>query len=172
MLRKEIENAAVSLTASPTNGAVDKLGILVKLGTSIGDIKSINNEVLQRELGVLSFEIQSAINFEAGLVADSIGNGKDVDIAGIFNKSKEVNLNQEERQSAILDFIRQSTSGLDGVPNVCRMRDLTAKFPSVSERTLRNDLQVLVTGGFIERVGIQGPTSSFRPVTKKEIIAL
>ncbi len=91
----------------------------------------------------------------------------------------EINFdNALTRQSAILEFIKQ-------LPNGCRMKDLMAKFPSVSERTLRNDLQVLTTEDKIERFGaIQGPFSYFRAksqnrppelletVTKNETISL
>ena len=51
------------------------------------------------------------------------------------------------------------------------MRDLLIKFPEVSERTLRNDLQDLNAEGLVERLG-KGAFSSFRAVTKHEIIAL
>ena len=43
------------------------------------------------------------------------------------------------------------------------MKDLTDKFQSVSERTLRNDLQTLISSSSIERFGaIQGPFSYYR----------
>jgi hypothetical protein len=72
---------------------------------------------------------------------------------------------QSTRQSAIMEFIRQ-------LPNGCRMKDLTAKFPSVSERTLRNDLQILAAEGKIERFGaVQGPFSYFRAKVSDEGIA-
>jgi len=69
------------------------------------------------------------------------------------------------RQSAILEFVKR-------LPNGCRMKDLMAKFPSVSERTLRNDLQILVAEGKIERFGaVQGPFSYFRVKAPDEGIA-
>jgi len=69
------------------------------------------------------------------------------------------------RQSAILEFVKR-------LPNGCRMKDLMAKFPSVSERTLRNDLQILAAEGKIERFGaVQGPFSYFRVKAPDEGIA-
>ena len=42
------------------------------------------------------------------------------------------------------------------------MRDLIEKFPEVSERTLRNDIQFLIETGLIERLGGRsGPNSYF-----------
>jgi len=60
------------------------------------------------------------------------------------------------RQSAIVEFIKQ-------LPNGCRMKDLMNRFNNISERTLRNDLQVLAVEDKIERFGaVQGPFSYFR----------
>jgi len=76
--------------------------------------------------------------------------------------SSEINQKQEEaitpdkekenaamRQSAIVDIMRQVQD--------CRIKDLIAAFPGVSERTLRYDLQKLCEEGIIERVGPGGP---------------
>lgn len=69
------------------------------------------------------------------------------------------------RQGAVLEAIRQ-------LPTGCRMRDLVTMFPGVSERTLRNDLQMLVKQGSVERFGSQGPYSYFRAVTHSQVFAL
>ncbi|MDD5486460.1 MAG: DeoR family transcriptional regulator [Dehalococcoidales bacterium] len=148
------------------SGAVDKLGNLIRLAEVVGEIKPVNSEVLQRELKGFNLAI-----------AELIGNAEEVNLEETFpnkevkeNKVEGVSINKENkqfgnRQSAILEFIRQ-------LPNGCRMRDLVIKFPQVSERTLRNDLQSLTDQSLIERVGSQGPFSFFRAVTKKELIAL
>lgn len=168
-LRMALEDAAVELV-NDTTVAVDKLGVLVKLGTSINEIRPVNAEVLHRELDKLTSAIQSAITELA------IGNDEEVDLKEVFAELESATIGNEEkdeeisphiinRQSAILGFIRQ-------LPNGCRMRDLTGRFPEVSERTIRNDLQTLLSEGLIERIGNKGPFSSFRAVTKQEIIAL
>ena len=137
----------------------------------------MNAEVLYRELDKLSSAIQSVIHESA------IGNDEEVDLEEVFaelacgepvepnsatsgneEKDEEISPHIANRQSAILEFIRQ-------LPNGCRMRDLTGRFPEVSERTIRNDLQALLGERLIERAG-KGPFSSFRAVTKQEIIAL
>ena len=186
-LKSALEDSAVDLILEINDQAVDKLGALVRLATSVNEMKTLNAEVLLRELDNIKVEIQSAISQSA------IGNEDEVDLSNSFADSSEqpvrlvatrvhkqedeekdikINSNIANRQSAILSFIRQSTSGRDGLPNGCRMRDLIVKFPEVSERTLRNDLHDLTTEGLVERVGSQGPFASFRGVTKKEIIAL
>ncbi|OGY57985.1 MAG: hypothetical protein A3D47_01955 [Candidatus Colwellbacteria bacterium RIFCSPHIGHO2_02_FULL_43_15] len=172
-LKSALEDSAVDLILEINDQAVDKLGALVRLATSVNEMKTLNAEVLLRELDNIKVEIQSAISQSA------IGNEDEVDLSNSFADSSEqpvhkqedeekdikINSNIANRQSAILSFIRQ-------LPNGCRMRDLIVKFPEVSERTLRNDLHDLTTEGLVERVGSQGPFASFRGVTKKEIIAL
>jgi len=193
-LKSALEDSAVDLILELDDQAVDKLGALVRLAASVNEMKTLNAEVLLRELDNIKVEIQSAVHLGARRVSQSaIGNEDEVDLSNSFADSSEqpvhlgatqvhkqedeekdikINSNIANRQSAILSFIRQSTSGRDGLPNGCRMRDLIVKFPEVSERTLRNDLHDLTTEGLVERVGSQGPFASFRGVTKKEIIAL
>ncbi len=66
------------------------------------------------------------------------------------------------RQSAMLEKIRSlSTRDSSGQMVGCRMKDLVASFPDVSERTLRNDLQRLLGQGSIERLGNGGVASLY-----------
>lgn len=60
----------------------------------------------------------------------------------------------EMRQSAILEKMRQSGN--------CRLRDLQEILSGASERTIRYDLQDLVSRGFVERVGSGGPATYYR----------
>ena len=143
-LTDAFKKVKVGSTPHNTNVAVDKL---------LNEIKTLNTEV-----------INTAID------ADIVGNEEEPDFAEStattkpLIKNEKANINIAIRQSAIIAFIR-------GLPNGCRMRDLLIKFPEVSERTLRNDLQAFNTEGLIERTG-KGPFSFFRAVTKHEIIAL
>lgn len=59
-----------------------------------------------------------------------------------------------DRQGRIVAAIRQN-------PNA-RMRDLLAALPGVSERTIRYDLERLVSSGTIEREGVGGPATWYR----------
>ena len=66
----------------------------------------------------------------------------------------DMSIRAKIRQSAILNRIRQSGN--------CRMTDLRQIFSEVSERTLRYDLEQLVSDGLVERVGNSGPATSYR----------
>lgn len=59
-----------------------------------------------------------------------------------------------DRQARIVAAIRQNPTA--------RMRDLLAALPGVSERTIRYDLERLVSSGTIEREGIGGPATWYR----------
>ena len=66
------------------------------------------------------------------------------------------------RQTAILTKVRMMTvKNEDGSLLGCRMKDLMAAFPDVSERTLRNDLQRLVAQSKVTRIGNGGPASFY-----------
>jgi hypothetical protein len=86
-----------------------------------------------------------------------------------FSIGKEpIRLDQINRQSAITGFFRERA--LSGNPaDVCRMKDVQDRFPLVSERTLRYDLQSLVEEGVIERVGT-GPMSAYRLATPQGFV--
>lgn len=191
-LKSAIESAAVDLVTEcgtipflpylpkgirlPYLPYIEKLNELIRLAEAVGEIKPINSHVLQRELQVLYSAIANAINNkeEPNLAESFAEKAKSSAInkpAPFLTIKREKPGNIAIRQSAILVFIEESTSGRDGLPNGCRMKDLRIKFPEVSERTLRNDLQDLKTEGFIEKAG-KGPFGSFKAVTKHEIIAL
>ncbi|MBI2604026.1 MAG: DeoR family transcriptional regulator [Candidatus Harrisonbacteria bacterium] len=67
------------------------------------------------------------------------------------------------RQSAILEKIKISCrdKAIGSPFNGCRMKDLVAEFPDVSERTIRYDLQRLLQQGAVDRVGNGGPASYY-----------
>ncbi len=58
------------------------------------------------------------------------------------------------RQSAILERIRQNGN--------CRIKEIQEILPDASERTLRYDLQNLLSQGLIERVGSGGPATHYK----------
>ncbi len=66
------------------------------------------------------------------------------------------------RQTAILNRVRMMTvRNDDGSLLGCRMKDLMAAFPDVSERTIRNDLQRLLAQNKVDRIGSGGPASFY-----------
>ena len=71
-------------------------------------------------------------------------------------------LNTAIRQSAIINRVRSGNPSTGSGQVGCRLKELTAEFSDVSERTLRYDLQRLCDQGVIERVGNGGPASYYR----------
>jgi len=173
-LKTSLEDAAVELVSDLKKGTVDKLLILVRLAASVNELKPVNAEVLERELKKLNEEIYRSM----------IGSREDIDLAKFFaqiqestisgNPSGNVSGNESgnhpaiekaskiddsitDRQAAIVEFICR-------FPDDCRMKDIVAAFPEVSERTLRNDIQGLISEGVVERIGNSGPYTSFKLV--------
>ena len=67
------------------------------------------------------------------------------------------------RQSAILEKIKSLPAGSQAADgDGCRLKDILAVFPDVSERTIRYDIQKLCDSGVIERVGNGGPATYYR----------
>ncbi len=165
-LRSELEAAAVELVRDLSEESAGSLGRLVDLAEAIEEMNEINADVLRRELNNLK-DMIFLENSRFSKKEDSLN------IADIFNPNSDTDDNYDdeeneyiaessgntasikERQTEVIEFIRQ-------LPNGCRMRDLIEKFPEVSERTLRNDIQFLIETGLIERLGGRsGPNSYF-----------
>jgi hypothetical protein len=70
-------------------------------------------------------------------------------------------INTAIRQAAIINRIKSMPAGRQDAGSGCRLKDLLAEFPDVSERTIRYDLQRLCEQGIIERVGNGGPASYY-----------
>lgn len=158
VLRAELEASAVRLVGDFNASRADDLIRLVRLSESVGEMSIVNSQVLCRELG----------NLRGMMIAESNTSRKDLDDINIesmfsspINKAndsgaKRQNVQAKDRQTAILQFIRQ-------FPNDCRMKDLVVEFSDTSERTLRSDAQKLIADGLIERLGGKsGPFSYFR----------
>lgn len=170
-LKAELENAAIELVTNLGVPEIGKLERLVRLGESAKEIASIDASVLYRELGNLEAAILRQAQDESGKILER----ESADIESIFaklpmvvekvrksEKPSSIVINAAMRQTAILEKMRQ-------LPE-CRMKDLIAVFPEVSERTLRNDLQRLTEQGLIERVGNGGPNSFYRSKTSENLV--
>jgi DeoR/GlpR family transcriptional regulator of sugar metabolism len=71
-----------------------------------------------------------------------------------FGNGMVVNMKSEMRQSMILDRIRQIGN--------CRLSDIQAILPHVSDRTIRYDLESMIERNLIERVGTGGRSAYYR----------
>jgi hypothetical protein len=60
----------------------------------------------------------------------------------------------DKRQELIVSLIKRKGD--------CHLKDITSAMPSISERTIRYDLQKLIEIGRVERIGGGGPFSYFR----------
>lgn len=113
----------------------------------------------------LPYSSESAIDVADGMRETKVDIDGDTDSPVVHDKSQSnmVSVGSAIRQSAILDKIKVSCSDVSGGGAIkgCRMKDLIAEFPDVSERTLRYDLQRLLQHGSVERVGNGGPASYY-----------
>jgi hypothetical protein len=174
---------------SSLSRSLSLLEILVIFSQGIGEISYPQAQVLLKEIGNFNTAIRQSNSAIADLnleelfptnlpSQDNIVKPKPAMPMIIENKAKEALIektafplhihteteptetnekdkeNAAMRQSAIVDIMRQ-------VQN-CRIKDLVAAFPGVSERTLRYDLQKLCEEGIIERVGPGGPGTYYQ----------
>lgn len=160
---------------------------IVNAQTFIGELQNLQSAMRQ----AVGFELPEAVNWQKrGVAADgkldesatSIGNRQSANLAdaAIEGVGEEellpeiadqlpdhrpdsmISIGNTIRQTAILEKIR-NLSKKDEFGNLvgCRMKDLLSIFPTVSERTLRYDLQRLLSAGLIERMGNGGATSAY-----------
>lgn len=189
-LKTKLENHAFTLLEITAQAVFDKedkrailntmkeasvLDALVRMGHSIYEIEPINATILVRELDSFNSAIRQFGNLDESLPdLDSMFSKVSLPVRldqqnSHFDESidKESGIDQEYkhdsddvqsvmRQSAILSLVK---FGKDGI---CRMKDLIAEFPDVSERTLRYDLKKLCDQGVLEKVGSSGPGSYYR----------
>lgn len=184
-LRNRLESAGLDLLEtsslndnSSLSRSLSRLEVLILFSQGIGKIGYPQSQILLREIGNLNTAIRQNNSAVAELnLEDFFQTSVSQDIqaipepatpmmidnkAGILieadhseiatgEKDKE---NSAMRQSAIIDIMKQ-------VQN-CRIKDLIAAFPGVSERTLRYDLQKFCEEGIIERIGLGGPGTYYQ----------
>lgn len=163
---------------------------LIILGEGIGEIGYDHSKVINKQFSYLNTAIaeyaamrQKSEEKDAEVNLDSIfRNGislpdnstsftekvGDDSLSGIVHEDRHLpSLNRQSgnsatqssssRQTAIIETIRQCGNEFG-----CRLKDVIAAFPHVSERTLRYDLQRVCEQGIVERVGNGGPFSYYR----------
>ena len=152
-------------------------GYLIRLGSDAGLMHPASAEAIRREIEAFlktipDLKSQSAILPDLSIENIFTGNPateklsasvarESISIAAVSNNGNGngsgngYSAGQEERQAAILGFVRKSGN--------CRMKDLQEYLPNVSERTLRYDLQRLLEQEMIERGGNGGPATFYKP---------
>lgn len=119
----------------------------------IKELSTVNSEIRQRYLPDIIAELPNTLpNYDNPANNSAMVSEQDVDN---YENPNENGASAIMRQSAILKKIRQNLEG------GCQIKDLIEEFPSVSERTLRNDLQKLVSQGLIDRIGSSGPGTAY-----------
>ncbi len=168
---------------------IPEIETVIKFGIDVDAVSLANGDVILRELEWLKSAIETHNGKIAELDIAGIFAGKDVpatpDVASVSKpvaptgfiplrdeeEPAPINLpvsaavsaeagevgnfpRAEARQSAIAEKIRQM--------GACRLADIQAVLPDVSERTIRYDLETLVQRNLIERVGTGGRSVYYR----------
>jgi hypothetical protein len=156
------------------NAVLDALHAVIKFSVDVNCVTIGNAAILVREIGNLKMiiagnytgvDISNMFDPETiptsgavGVVSGSgLGGGtiEDFrDVESVESEFAEIGNKSEIRQSAILERIRQNGD--------CRLGDILAVLPEVSERTIRYDLESLVQRGIIERLGTGGRSTYYR----------
>lgn len=106
---------------------------------------------------------ETRVDIEHDIAADLFPGVASSEEEPVKSTSAMVSVGSAIRQSAILAKIKESSNrqSQGSAFRGCRMKDLIAEFPDVSERTLRYDLQRLLQQGSIDRIGNGGPASYY-----------
>lgn len=155
------------------NSAIRQFG---KLDEQLPDLESLFSKM------PISNQVSAPVSFGNNTDVSPVSNDSSLDAyrAPLNDKvsldelsSVEIKSNRENqsaniaiRQSAIMEKIKTGNGSTGSTQDGCRLKDLLAAFPDVSERTIRYDLQKLCDGGMIERVGNGGPATYYRVVNR------
>jgi hypothetical protein len=156
------------------NSAIRQFGNL-PFGEALPNIDSLfsspKNEVYDIPAQTINLQEQGNNQTSSYPEKVDLNEFEDFEVQDSASKRSGNGLNTAIRQAAIINRIKSSNS------SGCRLKDLLAEFPDVSERTVRYDLQRLCEQGIIERVGNGGPASyyifkgSIIPETQKSEMA-
>jgi len=161
----EIETVNARILLRELNGLASAIrqsfGIdkLPDLSTMFSPVNTAND--------VAAYDVDSATPIADGFKETKVDIADD-EVSSLLQSSEKqqpgmVSVGSAIRQSAILEKIKHSSveANGNGIIKGCRMKDLIAEFPDVSERTLRYDLQRLLQHGAIDRLGNGGPASYY-----------
>ncbi|MDO8584978.1 MAG: hypothetical protein Q7R85_02545 [bacterium] len=171
ILLRELEGLASEIRQS---FGIDKLPDLSTMFSTASpaislqsDIAASHNVPVENNERVAAYDVDSAMPISDGFKETSVDIADEVIPPILQSTDKQqpgmVSVGSAIRQSAILEKIKLSSGGSsgNGIIKGCRMKDLIAEFPDVSERTLRYDLQRLLQHGAIDRLGNGGPASYY-----------
>ena len=138
VLIKESENIYLAMEALPV---LSKKEILPDL--NLNKVFSKSNLPIKRQIADKPAKQQVQSEIADKNIADEIAD-RNYNEAGLFKS--------EMRQSAIINKL-QEKGNLPGRQAGCRLNELQELFPDISERTLRYDIEFLISRGLVERVG-------------------
>jgi hypothetical protein len=181
-LKKRIENLGYNLLENIYDNNLDLATLttntlqgFIELGKNIYEIEPVNAKLILSELDILTEQIHK-IN----------GTAKNLTLNGFFTKIENKEINEEidkkeenkeikpkisqktdnvdtdketkeeidNRQKEIIDKIRQSAN------NQMQLKEISAEFPNLSDRTIRYDLKKLTKSNILQRSGA-GPASTY-----------
>lgn len=148
-IRQLVEaNSAIGNSANPFAGEELNLESIFSMPPAIIRQPADNSAIVDKEKEIVEKAYSAASN-EFGNASNGSAQVRQADSSIAI------------RQELIVDKIRQI-----GRAN---LRELLARFPGVSERTLRYDLQKLCDQGLVERMGNSGPGTSYSLKEKEAV---
>lgn len=190
-LKERLEHQSTALLENISSDAYEKgnktlgtLSYLLKFGADVNLINPENSRLVVEEIDALSQQITEFINSaklsEVNLsrvftkLPDAATTKVNNNLAAIPKDKKQLDFSVEKRQteikakadsahSLVKSAMRQSTI-LEKIRqnNNCRLKDIMESIPEASERTIRYDLQDLISKGLAERIGSGGPATYYR----------
>ncbi len=167
ILLRELGGLASAIRQSFGVDKLPDLNTLFSSENTASDVAVLPNSAIEKNEHVAEYDTDSAMPISDGLKETKVDIADDAIPSLPQSQDKQqpgmVSVGSAIRQSAILEKIKLSSGGLsgNGIIKGCRMKDLIAEFPDVSERTLRYDLQRLLQHGAIDRLGNGGPASYY-----------
>ncbi len=138
VLERESESIDLAIKALPKERERESLPDL-NLG------KIFSKSVLPIKRQIADKQVRQPVQSETEQPQSGIADEVIADEIADRNNEEGGSFKSELRQSAII-------AKLQKVDN-CRLNELQELFPNISERTLRYDLEYLISSGFIERIG-------------------
>ncbi len=138
VLERESESIDLAISALPKEKAREFLPDL-----NLGKIFSKSALPIKRQIA--DKQVRQPVQSETIQPQSEIADKTIADEVADRNNEEGGSFKSEMRQSAII-------AKLQKVEN-CRLNELQELFPNISERTLRYDLEYLISSGFIERIG-------------------
>lgn len=169
ILLRELGGLASAIRQSFGIDALPNLSTMFSPDNTASNVAELPHSAIEKNERVAEYDMDSAMPISEGFKETKVDIADDVvpSLSQAQPSEKQqpgmVSVGSAIRQSAILEKIKHSSAEVNGNGFIkgCRMKDLIAEFPDVSERTLRYDLQRLLQHGAIDRLGNGGPASYY-----------